>query len=93
MNRHVGLERNAEGLNEALAVIARLEQSSGGEPALLNMLAAARLVTAAALARRESRGGHWRSDFPLTQKTGARTFMTLPDAVGGEDLTQRAVKS
>jgi L-aspartate oxidase len=93
MNRHVGLERNAEGLNEALAVIARLEQSSGGEPALLNMLAAARLVTAAALARKESRGGHWRSDFPLTQKAGARTFMTLPDAVGGEDLQQRVVKS
>jgi L-aspartate oxidase len=93
MNRHVGLERNAEGLNEALAVIARLEQSSGGEPALLNMLAAARLVTAAALARKESRGGHWRSDFPLTQNAGARTFMTLPDAVGGEDLQQRVVKS
>ena len=34
----------AEGLGEALAVIARLEQASGGEPALLNMLAAARLV-------------------------------------------------
>ncbi|MBS0281978.1 MAG: FAD-binding protein, partial [Proteobacteria bacterium] len=93
MNRHVGLERNREGLNEALGVIARLEQSSGGEPALLNMLAAARLVTAAALARTESRGGHWRSDFPLTQKNGTRTFITLADAVGGEDLQQRFVKS
>ncbi len=68
MNRHVGLERNAEGLGEALAAIARLEQTGGGEPALLNMLAAARLVTAGALAREESRGGHWRSDFPLTRK-------------------------
>ena len=36
------------------------------EPALLNMTAAAKLVTAAALARQESRGGHWRSDFPQT---------------------------
>jgi len=93
MNRHVGLERNAEGLGEALSVIARLEQSSGGEPALLNLLAAARLVTAAAAARMESRGGHWRSDFPLTQKIGARTFMTLSEAVRAEGLQLRAVKS
>lgn len=92
MNRHVGLERCAEGMNEALGVIARLEQSSGGEPALLNMLAAARLVTVAALARTESRGGHWRSDFPLTKSFGARTFMTLPDAAGAQSQQQRLAK-
>jgi L-aspartate oxidase len=80
MSHHVGLERNAEGLEEALAVIARLEQASGGEPALLNMLAAARLVTVSALARRESRGGHWRSDFPGTHENGARSFITLAEA-------------
>jgi L-aspartate oxidase len=57
------------------------------------MLAAARLVTAAALARTESRGGHWRSDFPQTQKTGTRTFTTLPDAVPAESLQQRIAKS
>ena len=28
----------------------------------------------------ESRGGHWRSDYPRTRKAGARTFMTLADA-------------
>jgi L-aspartate oxidase len=82
MTRHVGLERDAESLREALCVIARLEQASGGEPAKLNMLAAARLVTAAALARTESRGGHWRRDFPLTHKPGERTFMTLAEAAG-----------
>ena len=47
----------------------------------------------AAAARMESRGGHWRSDFPLTQKIGARTFMTLSEAVRAEGLQQRAVKS
>jgi L-aspartate oxidase len=79
MSRHMGLERNAEGLGQAMATIARLEQTSGGEPALLNMLAAARLATAAALSRQESRGGHWRSDFPATRKDGQRSFMTLAD--------------
>ena len=80
MSRHAGLERDAEGLRQALGVIARIEKAHAGEPALLNMTAAAKLVTAAALARRESRGGHWRSDHPATEKTGLRTFLTLAEA-------------
>jgi L-aspartate oxidase len=79
MSRDVALERNEQGLRSALDVIARL-QTTSPEPALLNMIAAAKLVTAAALARQESRGGHWRSDYPQTDETGARTFMTLADA-------------
>jgi len=79
MSRDVALERNADGLRSALDVIARL-QTTSSEPALLNMAAAAKLVTAAALARQESRGGHWRSDYPQTDKTGTRTLMTLADA-------------
>ena len=79
MSRDVALERNEEGLRTALEVIARLETTST-EPALLNMTAAAKLVTAAALARTESRGGHWRSDHPQTGSDATRTFMTLADA-------------
>ena len=79
MSRDVALERNAQGLRAALGVIGRLETVSS-EPALLNMTAAAKLVTAAALAREESRGGHWRTDYPETQKPATRTFMTLADA-------------
>ncbi len=79
MSRDVALERDADGLRHALAVIGRLETTST-EPALLNMTAAAKLVTAAALARRESRGGHWRSDFPQTAAVAERSFMTLADA-------------
>ncbi len=79
MSRDVALERDARGLGAALEVITRLQNTST-EPALLNMAAAAKLVTVAALARQESRGGHWRSDFPQTEKVGTRTFMTLADA-------------
>jgi L-aspartate oxidase len=60
MSRCVGVVRDAAGLSEALAVISRLE---AGAPGALP-LAAARLITKAALARRECRGGHFRSDFP-----------------------------
>lgn len=79
MTRDVALERDEAGLRNALAVISRL-QTASSEPALLNMAAAAKLAVAGALARRESRGGHWRNDFPQTDKTGRRTFMTLADA-------------
>ena len=66
MTRTSALERNEDGLRDALAIIGQLERAGSAEPALLNMTAAAKLVTAAALARRESRGGHWRSDYPQT---------------------------
>jgi L-aspartate oxidase len=80
MSRHVGLERDAEGLRQALGVIARIEKAHANLPALLNMTAAAKLVASAALARTESRGAHWRSDHPLAAKTGARSFLTLAEA-------------
>ena len=93
MTRLVALERNETGLREALEVIARVEKTSS-EPALQNMIAAARLVTAGALARQESRGGHWRSDFPQSAPKGIRTFLTLADAQaiasGGTALPRRA---
>ncbi len=61
MSADVGVVRTAAGLGRALAVLDDLE---AGTPGALP-LAAARLIVEAALARRESRGGHWRGDFPL----------------------------
>ncbi len=77
MTRHVGLERDAAGLNAALDAIAAIERAGNGEPSLLNMTASARLVVSSALARHESRGGHFRTDFPRTDAVGQRTFVTL----------------
>jgi len=79
MSRLVGLERDEAGLREALAIIAQVERAGGSEPALLNMTAAAKLVAHAALARRESRGGHYRTDYPSTDEP-RRTFITLEQA-------------
>jgi L-aspartate oxidase len=80
MAKNVGLERDADGLAAALATIGSLERASGGEPSLLNMTATAKLVAAAALERRESRGAHFRLDYPQAEKSGARSFLTLADA-------------
>ena len=86
MTRLVGLERDEAGLAEALAVINQVERVGGAEPALLNMTSAAKLVAAGALMRHESRGGHYRTDYPRTDPAGRRTFMTLADAeeIAGE---------
>ena len=46
-----------------------------------NMLTTAKLIAAAALMRTESRGGHYRSDFPEPDPAWRhRTFITLADA-------------
>jgi L-aspartate oxidase len=42
-------------------------------------LIAAELVAGAALERTESRGGHYRSDYPVTGSTPRRTFTTLSE--------------
>ena len=77
MYANVGLERNETGLREALARIAALEEvfpQAGGE--LRNLLVVARLVTEAALARNESRGSHYRTDYPKTDEALARRSFT-----------------
>jgi len=77
MSADVGVVRDAAGLTRALTVIDELEQTAG--PAL--PLVAARLIAEAALARRESRGGHFRRDYPATAAQARHTRVTLaPDS-------------
>jgi L-aspartate oxidase len=80
MARHVGLERDRTGLKTALETIAAIERAGAGEPSLLNMTATAKLVAAGALARRESRGAQFRTDYPKTDAVGQRSFLTLAEA-------------
>ena len=81
MTESVGVIRTDAGLRQALTEIADLEASQPECDAFLNMTATATLIAAAALARRESRGAHFRSDHPTpTADTGARSFLTLKEA-------------
>jgi L-aspartate oxidase len=79
MSAKVGVIRDAAGLASALRTIVRLE-SEAASPLLKNMAAAALLVAAAAFRRRESRGGHYRSDYPRAAAQAQRSFLTLDDA-------------
>lgn len=80
MTMNVGLERNDADLRVALAAIAQLEKANAADPDMRNMTATSMLIAGAALARKESRGGHFRSDFPQTDPAQAkRTFTTLAE--------------
>ncbi len=83
MSADVGVIRDRAGLTRALADIARIERGCAHLAQTRNMATAALMITAAALKREESRGGHFRSDFPETNaRQTQRTFITLDQARG-----------
>jgi L-aspartate oxidase len=62
---HVAITRTAKGLRTALSDLTDIEQRlPTGATEELNLVQTAKLITEAALLRKESRGGHYRSDFP-----------------------------
>lgn len=69
MSDEAGVVRDAHGLTRAVAVLDRLEaRTPGASPPV-----AARLIVEAALARCESRGGHYRTDFPAAAPEARHT--------------------
>lgn len=78
----VGLERDGDALASAFVELELL----AGEPVavsgeLRNLLTVARLVTAAALLRHESRGAHWRRDAPQADPSAAHRTLATADAL------------
>ncbi|HEY9227787.1 MAG TPA: hypothetical protein VIP11_14115, partial [Gemmatimonadaceae bacterium] len=70
MWENAGIARTARGLRTALERLAEIGQRlPPGATEELNMLQTAQLVVEAALLRRESRGGHYRADYPRAKRT------------------------
>ena len=78
--KNVSIERNGEGLKETLAELQDLMESLGhvlthpevanvATVETVNMLNVALMITQSALARTESRGAHYRADFPSQNDT------------------------
>ena len=82
MNSHAGIIRSEEGLREGLDLIAVLECTVDRKEAescdkgkreyyieaSRRLLSVARLIMSPALLRKESRGGHYREDYPCTDE-------------------------
>jgi len=71
MWRQAGIERDAPGLEDALerlekweGYLARLGPFTRDGVEVVNMVQVAQLIALSALFRRESRGAHYRSDYP-----------------------------
>jgi succinate dehydrogenase/fumarate reductase flavoprotein subunit len=84
MNFHAGIIRSEEGLKDGLRKVEELSQQikqrqaeRGGDgreyylEASRRLLCVARLIMSPALLRKESRGGHYREDFPCADEAYA----------------------
>jgi L-aspartate oxidase len=89
MWENAGLVRTGEGLREALR---RLETLAADRSAFAlptrNLVTVARLVATAALARPESRGAHYRADYPLPDPAWRRRMLLTPDGNGARLETE-----
>ncbi len=73
MTAKAGVVRDAAGLASLIGTIHDLKAQHGPT----NELVTAGLIAEGALARQESRGGHYRSDFPSELDPAKRSFVTL----------------
>jgi L-aspartate oxidase len=77
MSRDLGVLRDAGGLEQAVHALFRLSRSPNASAQALLPL----MIAVAALDRRESRGAHWRTDFPGHAPSGpVRRFLTWHEA-------------
>ncbi len=89
MNASVGVERDATGLRQALDELNMLRRTASAR-SLADAALVGALVSAAALRRRESRGGHCRIDCPASVPALARrSLLTLRDLDSPETTTPR----
>ncbi|MFV0367075.1 MAG: L-aspartate oxidase [Hyphomicrobiaceae bacterium] len=93
MSTDVGVVRNRRGLVRALLRLREIsDMATNGDTQLANMALAARLVTASALMRTESRGGHFRRDYPEPDLAKAhRSFITLGELEAIEKRVAAAI--
>ncbi|MSP42467.1 MAG: L-aspartate oxidase [Alphaproteobacteria bacterium] len=90
MSLHAGVVRNEAGLRAALGELDGMLAEAGNRSArVCNMLVAARLVCIAALRRCESRGGHYREDYPETDPAQQRRSFLYPFHTGVEPQIAR----
>lgn len=77
MWEHAGISRSARGLQYCLEALQEIEaRLPEGATEEANMALTGRLIAGAALQRTESRGGHYRSDFPRLKRSWTGKHIT-----------------
>lgn len=75
---NVGIIRDENGMKNAYQEICRLEaEVDSSEVEFLNMILVAKLITSSALQRLESRGSHYRLDYPEVDPSWQPTHLSL----------------
>jgi L-aspartate oxidase len=92
MWKHVGILRNGRELAATLAQLKKIplpeeDKNSRPQQELRNLRALAELITRSALAREESRGSHYRSDFPFRndEDFSKHSVVSLDKEIGFEE--------
>jgi len=84
MWNNVGIIRNEDSLKVAIQELEKLEQTIADNNSvffntaayeLRNMITVSKLITKSAIMRKESRGAHYRSDYPIMQKNIVHTII------------------
>jgi len=89
MWEYAGVNRDDAGLRKALDIVSELRPALSSGAAGRNLADVATTVLEAALARCESRGGHWRSDHPDLDPSGPEHTVIRPEPVTHENVTAR----
>lgn len=81
MTDFVGVIRHAQGMTDAIRDLQVIERNAkGADSRTADMALVARMIAVSALQRRESRGGHCRSDYPAPlRRLQKRSFTTLKE--------------
>jgi L-aspartate oxidase len=83
MWEHAGIERTAAGLRTCLAALESIAaELPPGATEERNLCLTALLIAESALMREESRGGHYRVDFPLPRRAWANRHVRFGAAAG-----------
>ncbi|MGN6702742.1 MAG: FAD-binding protein, partial [Burkholderiaceae bacterium] len=104
----VGILRTAEGLTRGLGRLAELDAAlsetgvGDRDPAfnltwhdwlnLKNLLTVSRVIATAALSREDSRGAHFREDFPETSDLNGSTYTVVRQQGGNLDIVRQPVR-